>query len=233
MRLLFGVALLAAHSPALAQSFGGGDERVRSITYTEGGQFALETPPGGTISVLLAPGERIESVAVDAPDAFPVTVAPSGDAFAVRVLGTSLQTAIDVRSDRHAYHFRLVSGPGAGPTLVARMVYDKPAPFSPGLTPVHLIASAPNVSWRTGGSRVLRPLRISDDGTYITIEWDAEQPIPAVFTIDANGKEAMVNGYMRDNRFTIDRVYPKLVFRIDRTSASATRIVTTKKARHR
>jgi type IV secretion system protein VirB9 len=42
-----------------------------------------------------------------------------------------------------------------------------------------------------------------------------------VFGIGFNGEEEVVDGYMRDGVFTIDRVYGELVFRIDKKRARA------------
>ncbi len=42
--------------------------------------------------------------------------------------------------------------------------------------------------------------------------------------INAFGGEEIVDGYMRDGVFTIDRVYTRLVFRIDRKVAEADRL---------
>lgn len=74
------------------------------------------------------------------------------------------------------------------------------------------------------GSNELRPVRISDDGIHTYIIWAPEQALPAVFAISATGKEEMVDGYMRNDVFTIDRVHPQLVFRIDKQLARAKRI---------
>jgi len=45
-----------------------------------------------------------------------------------------------------------------------------------------------------------------------------------VFGIGYNGEEEVVDGYMRDGVFTIDRVYGELVFRIDKKRARARRL---------
>lgn len=85
-------------------------------------------------------------------------------------------------------------------------------------------ATAPGMTtYRLKGAALLRPIRIGDDGTHTYIEWSADQPIPAVFAIDPRGAEQIVDGYMRGDLFTIDRVYPRLVFRIDKDKAEAWR----------
>lgn len=78
--------------------------------------------------------------------------------------------------------------------------------------------------YRLSGDRALRPVEIGDDGIHTYIVWSEEQSLPAVFGINAIGKEEMVDGYMRQGIFTIDRIYEQLVFRIDKKAAKAKRI---------
>lgn len=75
------------------------------------------------------------------------------------------------------------------------------------------------------GARELRPAEIGDDGVRTYLRWAPEQELPAVFAINARGQEEMVDGYMRDDVFTIDRINPRLVFRIDKRVARADRRV--------
>ena len=53
--------------------------------------------------------------------------------------------------------------------------------------------------------------------------WHEEQDLPAVFSLSAHGEEEIVDGYMRDGVFTIDRVNRALVFRIGKEKAKAIR----------
>jgi type IV secretion system protein VirB9 len=79
--------------------------------------------------------------------------------------------------------------------------------------------------YRVSGARALQPSRIGDDGSHTYIEWPANRPIPAVYGINADGQETLVNGAMRDEVYVIDAVLPRLVFRIDRQIARAVRVV--------
>ena len=64
---------------------------------------------------------------------------------------------------------------------------------------------------------------MTDDGLKTRITYAPGQALPAVFAIGPSGEEEVVNGYMRDDIFVIDRVYGELVFRIDREKATARR----------
>lgn len=77
--------------------------------------------------------------------------------------------------------------------------------------------------YKISGDPSLRPARISDDGTHMYLEWAEDQALPAVFAVNAQAEEEMVDGYMRQGIFTIDRIHNRLVFRIDKKRARAER----------
>ena len=95
-----------------------------------------------------------------------------------------------------------------------------------GEPPVLADATDPAMAGRyqLTGAAELRPVRIADDGTHTYIVWSQEQALPAVFAISPVGAEEMVDGYMRNDVFTIDRIHRKLVFRIDKKFAQAERV---------
>lgn len=78
--------------------------------------------------------------------------------------------------------------------------------------------------YKVSGDRAIQPSGIDDDGVRTYITWPADATLPAVYALDAKGNEALVNGMMRDDIFVIDDVAPRLVFRLDRQVARATRI---------
>lgn len=79
-------------------------------------------------------------------------------------------------------------------------------------------------TYRLAGAKALRPADVSDDGARTTINWYPRQVLPAVYTVDANGKDVLVNTNVRDGHTVIDDVFGKLSFRIGKATATATRI---------
>ena len=67
------------------------------------------------------------------------------------------------------------------------------------------------------------PKSIRDDGARLYILWTSSQALPAVSAIGDQGHEEVVNGYMRGDAFVIDRLYNRLIFRIDKATAFARR----------
>ena len=48
--------------------------------------------------------------------------------------------------------------------------------------------------------------------------------MPAIFAVDSEGHEHLLNGAMRDGRYVIDSVPTALLFRLDALTATATRV---------
>ena len=79
--------------------------------------------------------------------------------------------------------------------------------------------------YKLGGTRALRPSAINDDGVHTYIEWAPAQTMPAVFAVDPLGDETLVNGMVRGGIYVIDSVTNRLVFRLNKQAAYATRRV--------
>ena len=224
MRVWLALFLLLAASPLTAQvrpqAIAGGDPRVQSVEYRPDQVVALDVAPGYQLMLEFAPDERIESVAVGDSGAWQVTPSRSGDRVFVKPL-QSLPSNMTVVTSARLYAFELNPLFGASPDMayVVRFSYPAPADASAEAEPAAVAGR-----YRLSGARALRPSRISDDGRHTYIEWPRERALPAVYALDERGQESLVNGMMRDDLFVIDAVVPRLVFRIDRDVARATRV---------
>lgn len=197
------------------------DPRFQTITYSPGGLFHVQTTPEASQTVLFAPGERVTSVIVSDPGAYVIGVTGSGDGLTLKANGASALAVVNVQTDRRAYQLELVPGRAATAPSIVQFAYSAPT-RSVAMSPVRAQQIA-GFGWRVDGSKALRPMAIRDDGSRTYIEWDRGQALPAVFAIGASGREEIVEAYVRGGIVTIDRVYSELVFRIDKTSAKATR----------
>lgn len=197
------------------------DPRFQTIPYAPGGLFHVQTTPDASQTVLFAPGERITSVIVSDPGAYLIGVTSSGDGITLKANGSSALAVVSVQTNQRAYQLELVPGRGAAAPSVVQFSYTSAA--RPVALPPTNAQQVSGFGWRLSGSKVLRPSAVRDDGTRTYIEWDRSQAQPAVFAIGAAGKEEIVEAYVRGGIVTIDRVYPELVFRIDKTNAKATR----------
>jgi len=77
--------------------------------------------------------------------------------------------------------------------------------------------------YRVGGATALRPSKIWDDGYYTYVAWPKEAELPAVFSRGSDGQEVLAEGRMMGDEYVLDRVHSYLIFRIDRSVATARR----------
>lgn len=195
-----------------------GDGRIVTVNFGEGETIALRTAIGNGLTIIFAPGERIVDFAAADPAAFALTVSGSADSLLLQTLRQPAASGLSVRTQLRNYVFALEVGPPQTASYAVR--FD----FGPRQQPP-IAKSVPGIGqYRLSGTKALRPIRIDDDGERTYLEWAPDQLLPAVFALNDLGSEEMVDGYMRDGIFTIDRVNRVLVFRIDRKSAKAERV---------
>lgn len=211
--LLLAAAAALAGAGAAAQTLDA-DGRVVAVRFVEGATVPLRSAAGNGLTIIFAPGERVLGFEVADPAALDVSLSGSTDSLLVKTLSAPANPQLSVRTQLRNYNFHVQLGPPETATYVVRFAYG-PEP----------VAAAPSLGrYKVSGSKVLRPTRIADDGVRTYLEWAPEQALPAVFALNPLGGEEMVDGYMRDGVFTIDRIHHRLVFRIDKKTAKAERL---------
>lgn len=200
------------------------DHRIGVVRNAMADEIRLEAMPGTDLTVLMPRGETVDTVELGDVATWHVSVLPSHDGFVISALRPVAASPLAVRTSRGAYRFslnatlggmhpylvRLEQG-GGGALPGAPKVWSPPVIVPPG-------------AYRLSGDKEVLPSTIRDDGRKVYIQWAASQPLPAVFALDARGREEMIDGYMREGTFTIDHLVEKLVFRLDKARGEARRI---------
>jgi len=216
-------ALAAGASAQVSPSPSFDDPRLQTVSYDPSRPVRLVAFADSSLTVMLLPGEQIERVALSDPLAFEARATAANDSLSIRPLRPDATATLLVDTAQRRYEFALATGDGLAAAYVVRFVGGA-APEA--TAPVSARSAAPLAiagEYRLSGEVTLMPSKIGDDGTRTYLEWDAYQSLPAVFGIGFNGEEEVVDGYMRNGVFTIDRVYSELVFRIDKKRARARR----------
>lgn len=223
MRRVLLACALAASGTAFAQSSptpSFDDPRLQTVAYGAGQTVRVTAFPNSTLTVVLMPGDRIDQVSLSDPTAFAVKPTGPGDGLEISPLRPDAAARLQVHTTARQYQLELGTGQGLMAAYLVRYVAAGAAePAGRG----QVALPAMSGRYRVTGEPALQPSRIGDDGERTYIEWGLHQSLPAVFGIGANGEEEVVDGYMRGDVFTIDRVYRDLVFRIDRKIARARR----------
>mgnify|MGYP000104823618 CR=1 FL=1 len=223
MRFVALLLLLLAHG-AQAQvrpSPGGGDPRLQTVPYDANQVVQLPVATGYQLMVAFDAGEHIETIAVGDSAGWQVSANKRGDFMFVKNLEANRPTNLTVVTDVRIYSFELLGAYPGETSLpyVVRFLYPEP-------TRVALVQPTDDATYhyRLTGPRALRPKAIEVAKDRISVEWPADVALPAIFRIDEDGEETLVNGEMQDGRFVIDGSPQKLVFRLDRLTATAVRV---------
>jgi type IV secretion system protein VirB9 len=229
VRRHFALLLVSSLMPGLAQATtapipSGEDSRIGILRNAGNDEIRLDAIAGHDLTILLPRGEQIATVELNDVAAWHASVAPTRDAFTIYALRVVSASPMTVRTDRATYRFLLnaalsgafpylvrIEGNSAGNSMSPPRIWTPPVVGQPG-------------NYKLSGDKTVLPSVIRDDGRKTYLQWTASQPLPAVFVRDGRGREAMVDGYMRDGVFTIDHLVDRLVFRIDKAQGKARRL---------
>lgn len=216
----FSLFCLLAAAPVAAQvrpSPSDGDRRIQTMRYDPDQVVTLEAAPGFQLSVALLSGERIETIAVGDSSAWQLSASKRGDYLFVKCLAP-ITTNATIITDARAYSFELVAGYGVDTAYIVRFVSGEQTQVAAAAQP-----ALPAYQYRLSGTTAIRPSRVTVDGARTILEWPAGRALPAVFRIDEDHAETLVNSIIEDGKIVVDGAPKKLVFRLDRHVAFATR----------
>ena len=196
------------------------DPRLQTVDYRETGPIRLVAFPEAALTLVVMPGDRIARAVVSDGAAFRIAIVGDNDSLKIEPLVAGASARMTLETSQRQYEFILETGEGLAAAYVVRLV-DRAEPEEE--LAFDLMARDIVGTYKLSGKRALRPSEISDDGERTYLEWGKYQSLPAVFGVGPTGGEEVVDGYMRDGIFVIDRVYPELVFRIDKDQAKAKR----------
>jgi len=230
------VLLLSASvaSGAVVPPPGAVDPRVREIDYRAGQVVSLAGYVGYHIDLELEPGEAF--VALASGDSAGVDVAAEGSHVLVKPKAARVATNLTLISSRRVYHFEYRAHEAEPPTSSAifalRFRYaDLPPGVTPAATNPPFSSSEPvvaaesvldepvpparpvNVDYWYCGSPWLKPSSASDDGVQTRLTFSARGEWPAIFVMNADGSESLVNFHAEETTAVVHRVAGKFVLR--------------------
>ncbi len=208
-------------TPVAAQMMprpGDGDPRIQSVQYDPAQIIRLSVAPGLQTMVELAPGEAIQTVSVGDSAAWQVSVGKRGDIFFVKNVSATALTNMSVVTASRVYNIELMPAGGYGEVSPYHVKFTYP----PKAPEAETASIAPAYDYRVSGAKAIRPSKVYQEGMRTIVEWPEAAALPGIFAME-NGSESLVNGEMQDGRFIIAATPPKLIFRLDRKIAYATR----------
>ena len=242
--------LLALLLPALAMAEitppkGANDPRVRIVDYNPQNVVKLATFYGVSTHVQFADGETIKDVAVG--DDLAWKVVPRGSHLFIKPVATNADTNVTIVTDKRTYQFALVVQPRppkdatawTDPNLIFSLSFRYPeeeAARAAAKASAALLASrlnetkdrlsdttrgAQNFDYWVVGSAEVSPTTARDDGRFIYLTFNGNRDMPAVYSVDERGDEALVNtNVIEQNTIVVQRLVRRLMLRKGNAVAS-------------
>ena len=201
------------------------DPRIRVVPYRADAVYRLRGYVGYQIDIRFAPGERFLGLGVG--DSKGVAFAAEGNNLFLKPRASRVATNLAVLTDRRTYlfYYEVNSEPPdpSGADVIYALRFEYPA------APVHaasrnrlqvetdLVAaesSRPrNYDYWYCGNPSLRPVAAWDDGVQTTLVFGAHMELPAVFTLNEDGSESLVNFDVQAGRVVVQRLARRFIVR--------------------
>jgi type IV secretion system protein VirB9 len=222
--------LLIATTPsqgALVPRPGSGDPRIYVVDYDPAQVVELRATMGYQTFIEFSSDEHIENVAVGDATGWQITPNRAANLLFVKPLNNVPTTNMTVVTNYRRYSFELSVRPHAPagdksivytlrfqyPDMAVATVMAKPnAPSLDNQGPPPL-PKVVNASYSYDGSPRIVPSRVFDDGHATYFEFRESEAYPAIFSLDADKSEVVVNTYMRSGYIVADQVARGFVLR--------------------
>jgi len=224
--LIVVASTLALSSTALAQMspMASGDSHIHVIPFDPEKVIPLRVAQGYVLTLELAPDERIESVAVGNSAAWQVTPNKNADHLFIKPLPNAVTTDLTVVTGARSYSFELQPLYGPDPTMAYIVRLTNTAAQPPATAAAAALADRPSqTKYSFSGARRLRPTRMRDDGRATWIDYGPKTIVGAVYVVNTEGHESLVNGGFRKGEYVVDQIADRFVFRLGKSEANATR----------
>lgn len=212
--------------PAVAQPVTDFDSRLRVIDYDPTAVVQMLGCSGFQTTVTLASNEQVENVSVGDSANWQVTVNKRGNLVFVKPVAPKGFTNMTVITNRRSYNFELRTATekacrSGDVTYELRFRYapepsvgTPAAPTRPADPNAFLPAPEKrNTAYSFVGSPDLVPIRVFDDGALTYLRWAPSISAPAVYALNTDNTESLVNYASRGDYLVIEQVAPAYVLR--------------------
>ncbi|MDZ4375045.1 MAG: TrbG/VirB9 family P-type conjugative transfer protein [Phenylobacterium sp.] len=215
--LVLALALAGTPAAAVVPRPGPGDPRIHVVDYDPEAVVELRVALGYQLSVEFDPAERIENVAIGDSLGWQVTPNRRANLLFLKPMSQRPATNMTVITNLRRYNFELGLRPRAAARSApfsVRFLYPPPViaviapPPPPSPPPVER-----NIAYSYEGSSKTLPTKVFDDGLDTYFSFRESEDLPAIFAVDPDGGEAVVNTRQRDGYVVVDRISRAFVLR--------------------
>ena len=209
-RLLLVLLVVTSASQAFAETRPrslSSDPRIREYTFDPNTVYRLDVFMKFITSIHFAEGEQIESIQIGDSASWEVVRLSRGDVLSVKPIINGAFTNMTVLTDRRNYTFELRARTEkvGSHRLNYRISFRYPEEEQRRLAQHRERANRPkDFNYMASGDQSLRPTEIYDDGVSTFFRFPNDQPRPAIFRVDPEGREAVVNVRSTPDGFIVD-----------------------------
>lgn len=221
LRVLFFAALFVAASAQAEKEPTPGpvDTRVRTVTYNERDVVVLRGAYGYSMIVRFANDEDVQDIAIGDKVAWRVSKAGDGHGIYLKPVEENANTNLIVRTTKRLYNFSLVGlkvSSANDPALTNAVYFSYPqdeaeVKAAQDARSAQIVSATVrpedfNFNYTWSGSPDRKPLRVFDDGKFTYFQFADTSRLPAIFVVDVDGNEAIVNWHQRGPYVVVERI---------------------------
>lgn len=190
------------------------DKHIKVVQYDPNNVVLLKGRYGYQTQIAFAPNEVVQNVSLG--DSMAWQVVPVGNSLFIKPVAQS-NTNMTVITNSNSYNFQLDSSDAQVlPTYKLQFTYSD-ASFDQGsvITIPTINHDQVNKKYSYTGDKSLVPLELFDDGrfTYFKFKQDGMSRLPAVYTVDKNREESIVNYRMQDGYMIVNTIAKQFTLR--------------------
>lgn len=218
------------------------DSRIVTLDYNEAAVVRLEGCVGFQTMVTFGKGEHVENVGLGDSSQWQVMPNKRADLLFVKPLTPKAYSNMTVVSDKRTYNFELRAAPVEACDH-GRAIYELRFAYPPDPAEVAAAAAAAaaaaknktavptdlnalplpekrNTAYTYNGDMLLVPMRVFDDGSSTYMRWAEGTETPAVYALNQDGTESIINYANRGDYLVIEQVAKAFVLRRGKTSVT-------------
>lgn len=184
--------------------------RIKVFSYGVDAIYPIPMAFGVQLMIRFSPDERIENVSIGDGAAWQVTPNKSATLLFVKPVEMSAGTNMTVVTSQRSYLFELVRSLSAlDAPYLARFDYPPPPPRLDDIGR----PERKNAAYTFSGARSNLPADVFDDGRFTYFRWPETAATPAVFAVDPDGAESLVNYSLRGEYQVVETIAPRFLLR--------------------